>query len=160
MLQRKADGMVLAATEMLKGCLLPALLVLIFANGASAQTSEPSTAAATQSSAAPHRHAKNSIDDRVTVFARNLDLSVTQQAQMKGILEQRQQQLLQIRTNPSISGEARIDQFRQLQDQTVERIRAILTDDQKKKYDPLAVRKVQQQQTPDVDSWLAATRPH
>ena len=51
-------------------------------------------------------------------------------------------------------------QFRALQDNTVERIRAVLNEEQKKKYDPLAVRRVQP--APDqrsVEDWLKATTP-
>lgn len=160
MLRRKYDCTVVAAIEMAKRGFLFTMMALVFAACAAAQTPEPSSAATTQASPEPHRHARNSIDDRVTVFAKSLDLSVTQQAQLRTILEERQQQIVQLRANTSLLGEARIDRFRALQDQTVERIRAILTDDQKKKYDPLTVRKVQQQQNTDVDKWLAATRPH
>jgi len=100
------------------------------------------------------------MDDRIKVLARTLDLSAAQQSQVKTILEQGRQQMIQNRLNTSISGSARIDQFRALQDQTIERIRAILTEEQKRKYDLLAARKLQQQATPpDVDAWLDATRP-
>lgn len=160
MLRTKNHRAILAAWEVAKRCLLPALVVLVFVNRTPAQTPEQPAAVAAQPSTAPHRHAKNSIDDRVAVFAKSLDLNASQQAQLRTILEERQQQSVQLRANTALSGEARIDRFRALQDQTVERIRAILTDDQKKKYDPLTVRKVQQQQNTDVDKWLAATQPH
>lgn len=100
------------------------------------------------------------IDDRVKVFAKNLDLNQEQQAAVKKILEQRQQETLRIRQDSSISGAARIAQFRALQDNTVERIRAVLNDEQKKKYDPLAVRR--RQPAPDqrsVEDWLKVTTP-
>ena len=100
------------------------------------------------------------IDDRVRVLARNLELNEAQQAAVKRILEQRQQETLRIRQDTSISGGARIERFRALQDQTVERIRAVLNEEQKKKYDPLAVRRV----TPasdqkSVEDWLKITNP-
>ncbi|MBZ5654813.1 MAG: hypothetical protein LAO56_05990 [Acidobacteriia bacterium] len=100
------------------------------------------------------------IDDRVKVFAKKLDLNEAQQAAVKKILEQRQQETLRIRLDSSISGRARIEQFRALQDNTVERIRAILTEEQRQKYDPLAVRRVQP--APDqrsVEDWLKVTTP-
>jgi hypothetical protein len=55
----------------------------------------------------------------------------------------------------SMSGSDRIAQIRMLQDQTIMRIRSVLNDEQKKKYDPLAVRRVQP--APDqrsVEDWL------
>jgi Spy/CpxP family protein refolding chaperone len=100
------------------------------------------------------------IDDRVKVFAKNLDLSEAQQAAVKKILEQRQQETLRLRRDSSISGSARIAQFRALQDNTVERIRAVLNEEQRKRYDPLAVRRIQP--APDqrsVEDWIKATTP-
>jgi Spy/CpxP family protein refolding chaperone len=100
------------------------------------------------------------IDDRVKVFAKNLDLTEAQQAAVRKILEQRQQETLQIRQDPTLSGSARIDRFRAIQDDTVGRIRAVLNEEQKKKYDPLAVRRIKP--APDqrsVEDWLKATTP-
>ena len=105
-------------------------------------------------------HRRPSIDDRVRVFAKNLDLTEAQQAAVKKILEQRQQEALRIRNDSSVSGSVRIERFRALQDNTVERIRAVLNEEQKKKYDPLAVRR--RQPAPDqrsVEDWLKVTTP-
>jgi Spy/CpxP family protein refolding chaperone len=100
------------------------------------------------------------IDDRVRVLARSLDLNEAQRAAVKKILEQRRQETLRIRQDSSISGGARIDRFRALQDNTVERIRAVLNEEQKKKYDPLAVRRTQPApQQRSVEDWLKVTTP-
>ena len=108
-----------------------------------------------------HRvHRRPSIDDRVKLLAKNLDLTESQQAAVKKILEQRQQAAIRLRLDPSISGSARIDRFRALQDKTVERIQAVLNEEQKKKYDPLAVRGIPP--APDqrsVEDWLKVTMP-
>lgn len=107
-----------------------------------------------------HGRRRPSIDDRVKVFAKNLDLNEAQQAAVKKILEQRQQETLRIRQDQSISGSARIERFRAVQDNTVERIRAVLNEEQRKKYDPLAVRRIQP--APDqrsVEDWLKVTTP-
>jgi len=87
-------------------------------------------------------------------------LSDAQQAVVKRILEQRQAEILRLRQDGSIPGEERIARLRALQDQTVLRIRAVLNEDQKKKYDPLAVREItppQGQKT--VEDWLKETTP-
>jgi hypothetical protein len=100
------------------------------------------------------------LDDRVKVLAKNLELNEAQQIAVKKILEQRQQEALRIRLDPSISGGARIEQFRALQDNTVLRIRAVLNEEQKKKYDPLAVRRIQPApQQRSVEDWLKITTP-
>jgi hypothetical protein len=108
-----------------------------------------------------HRaHRRPSLDDRIKVLAKSLELNEAQQAAVKKILEQRQQETLRLRMDPSISGSTRIARFRALQDNTVERIRAVLNEEQKKKYDPLAVRRAQP--APDqrsVEDWLKVTTP-
>jgi hypothetical protein len=94
------------------------------------------------------------------VLAKSLDLNEAQQATVKRILVQRQQETMRIRLDSSISGATRIERFRALQDHTVERIRAVLNEEQKKKYDPLAVRRVTP--APDqksVEDWLKVTNP-
>jgi hypothetical protein len=89
-----------------------------------------------------------------------LDLSDSQTTAIKTILEERQREAVHLRLDPSINGNTRIERFRKLQDDTVERIRAVLNDEQKKRYDPLATRKLQP--APDqrtVEDWLKVTAP-
>ena len=105
-------------------------------------------------------HRRPTLDDRVKALAKALDLSDTQQVAVKKILEQRQLETLRLRQDGSISGEERIGRLRALQDQTILRIRSVLNDDQKKKYDPLAVR--ERAPAPDqksVEEWLKETTP-
>ena len=113
---------------------------------------------------APRQHhtaARQSLDERVRLFARNYDLNESQQAEVKKILEQRQQETLQIRADPSINGDARIERFRALQVTTVERIRAVLTEEQRKKYNPLAPQQIPKAEGQrSVEDWLKLTTPH
>ena len=109
----------------------------------------------------PRRQTKPGMDDRVRPLAQALDLNEAQQSAVKKILEQRQQQAGRIRRDPSILGSARIDKFRALQDSTVEQIRAVLNEEQRKKYDPFAARKIQPTpQQRSAEDWLQATSPH
>lgn len=108
----------------------------------------------------PRGRRRPNIDDRVKGLARNLDLNEAQQSAVKKILEQRQQETLRLRLDPSLSGDARLDRFRAIQDNTVLRIRAVLNEEQKKKYDPLAVRRLPSApQQRSVEDWLKATTP-
>jgi len=95
------------------------------------------------------------------VLAKNLELTEIQRSAVKKILEQRQKDTIRIR-NSDVPGGLRIGQFRALQDRTVEQIRAVLTDQQRKKYDPMIVRKVPASDTPQrtVDDWIKLTTPH
>lgn len=109
---------------------------------------------------APYRYKRPSIDDRVKVLAKNLELNEAQQSAVKRILEQRQQETLRLRLDPSLTGSARIDRFRAVQETTVQRIRAVLNEEQRKKYDPLAVRRIQPApEQRSVEDWLKATTP-
>lgn len=140
-----------------------ALPVLMSAAPALAQVS-PSSQGAGNTSAArrtTHGYRYPTLDDRVRTLAKNLDLSAAQQAAVKKILEERQEETLRLRLDSSLTGSARIDKFRALQEKTVERIRAVLKEEQKKKYDPLAVRRLPPpQEQRSVEDWLKATTPH
>jgi hypothetical protein len=107
-----------------------------------------------------HSSRTSTIDSRVSVFAKNLELTEAQQSAVKKILQDRQRQSLRIRLDGSTSGADRIEQFRILQQNTVARIRAVLNEEQKKKYDPFATQKVQQTPERSVEDWLKLTTPH
>jgi hypothetical protein len=78
---------------------------------------------------------------------------------VKKILEQRQQEILRI--THAFSGSDRLSQLRALQVRTVEQIRTVLNDEQKKKYDPLGQRPPQQASPQmSVEDWLKARTPH
>jgi hypothetical protein len=101
------------------------------------------------------------LEDRVKVLAESLHLDDAQQVAVTKILEERQQETLRIRRDASISGSDRMAQFRAIQDRTVVRIRSVLNEEQKKKYDPLAVRRVEPApEQRSVEDWIKATTPH
>jgi hypothetical protein len=105
-----------------------------------ADTNTPSPASPTpQRSRTRTRPAyrRHTIDERVAQFSKALDLDDTQKAGVKAILERQQMRTRQLQLDSNISGEERINRFRALQQETVARIRALLNDEQKKKYDPL-----------------------
>jgi hypothetical protein len=105
------------------------------------------------------RRTRPTVDDRVKVLAKSLDLNESQQTAVKKILERRQQETLRIRTDANISGSARMEQFRMLQDRTAEQIRAVLNEEQRKKYDPFAARRIPQSEGRTVEDWLKVTTP-
>ena len=107
-----------------------------------------------------HNHRRVTLEDRVKVLATNLNLDQPQQDAVLKILQGRMEESLRIRRDTSISGGARIEQLRTLQDNTVLQVRAVLNEEQKKKYDPLAVRTREpaaDQKT--VEDWLELTTP-
>ena len=101
---------------------------------------------------------RGSVDQRVARLTHALQLSELQQSVVKRILEQRRQQFWQIRGDTSLSGSERIDRVRAVQESTAREIRSVLTDEQKKRYDPLAVRRLAPAQGQNsVEDWRKAT---
>jgi hypothetical protein len=143
------------------------LLNAVFASPLAAQANDavqatPATPAAPATPAQPAHpaHRRPNLDDRVKALATALALNDAQQAAVKKILEQRQMEILRLRRDGSIPGSVRIERLRALQDQTVQRIRLVLNDEQKKKYDPLAVRQTGPAQgQKSVEDWLKVTTP-
>jgi Spy/CpxP family protein refolding chaperone len=107
---------------------------------------------------APHRYRRITIDDQVKGLTKSLDLTETQQTAVKKILELRQQESLRIWRGTS--GSERVSRFRMLQVRTASRIRSVLNDEQKKKYNPLGQRPPQQPDQKSVEDWMKATTPH
>ena len=111
---------------------------------------------------APQRHTQSvyrrrTVDERVKGFAETLNLDPAQQAGVKAALERQQREARQIQFDQSLSGPERIGRFRALQQDTVSRIRALLNDEQKKKYDPLNHGPTATISQPSVEEWLKAT---
>jgi Spy/CpxP family protein refolding chaperone len=133
------------------------LVVALWRQPALAQASE--TVAHPRRTSSPYK--RPTLDDRVAVLSKNLELTEAQRSAVKKILEQRQQQTVRIRELEA-PGNVRIEQFRALQERTVAQIRAVLTDEQKKKYDPLLPRTRPAPSAPQrsVEDWIKATTPH
>jgi hypothetical protein len=100
---------------------------------------------------------RRTVDERVKSFAETLNLDPAQQAGVKAALERQQREARQIQFDQSLPGPERIGRFRALQQDTVSRIRALLNDEQKKKYDPLNHGMTPTTSQPSVEDWLKAT---
>ena len=146
---RSAQHGILARVALVVALLLPSAWVSAQANDA-AQTAHRTT---------PH-YKRPSLDDQVEALAKYLDLNDGQRSLLKNILFQRQQEILQMRLASSTAKTSPNDRFRAIEDKTVERIRATLNEEQRKKYDPIGERRLPpaSQQT-SVEEWLKATGP-
>jgi len=147
------------SANMLPKRLAIALLLLVLGMPCTLLRAQAADAASLQPQTPPHRSKRSYIEARLNILTKRLGLSDAQQSALNNILEDRQQQTLRIRRDSSISGSVRIERFRALQDTTVQRIRALLTDEQKKRYDPLASRQLQSTPERSVEDWLKATTP-
>lgn len=114
-----------------------------------------STQAANSQQRPRYIYRKHTLEDRVKDLAKKLDLDEQQQAGVKAVLERQQLQARKIQFDQTLSGEERISLFRDLQEDSVLRIRALLNDEQKKKYDPLNHSTDQTDSSqPYIDNWL------
>jgi len=144
-----------------RGCrifakLAPLLPLLLLTASISAQV--PESAQGSQS--VIRKHKRPSPDERGKALATYLELDQAQHMALQKILEQRQAEVLQMRFTPLPAGSAQIDRFRAIQDKAANRIRAVLNQEQRKKYDLLAIpRSSPPGSKTSVQDWLKAATP-
>jgi hypothetical protein len=99
------------------------------------------------------------LDDRVKVFAKALDLDAAQQSQLRKILLGQRDAVRRVWTDKSLSSAERAPATRAASERTGDEIRAILNDEQRKKYNsasPAAAPDKGDERS--VEQWLDATR--
>jgi hypothetical protein len=113
------------------------------------------------STAPQPRHAKKpTLDDQVQKLAKTLDLNEVQQSEVKRILEKQQDSIRRLRDQGAPAGTDLVTRLYAIHAQTMTQIRAILNDEQRKKYDTFAQPQVQNSSTPvNVDDWLKPAKP-
>jgi len=92
------------------------------------------------------------IDEQARVLAADLSLTQDQQARLKIILQLQQQQVQAVIYDRSLSQEKRMDKFRSLNDSLVSKIRDLLIDDQRKKFDLRTGRKTGDLEVKHIES--------
>jgi len=80
---------------------------------------------------------EQSVDDRLKHLTKELNLTEDQQSKVKSILGDEQKQLSALRQDSSLSQEDRRAKFEETKKNTSQQIRALLNEDQQKKYDEL-----------------------
>jgi len=117
----------------------PGLLVLALAGPGSLPS--PVTAAE-QGQADVSRHAaagrarRSGLEDRVATLTKALDLDAKQQAALRKVLLGQREQMQRIWSDQSMPSANRIALTRAVTKQTADQIRALLNEEQRKKYDP------------------------
>lgn len=77
------------------------------------------------------------IDQRVQMYTQRLNLTQEQQTKLRAILENEQQQIQELRTNTAVAPQERMGKVRQIREETNNKIREILTPEQKEKFDAM-----------------------
>jgi len=132
------------------GC---AYAFVVLLSNASAQP-EPTSA---QPGPAP-THRQSALEQRITLLTAELGLDAQQQAQVRRILEDQREQVMTVWNDSSLPAANRVSATRVIGDRTADRIRAILTEEQKAKYHQ--ARKPREpgenSPSPSVEEWMKA----
>jgi hypothetical protein len=115
-----------------------------------------SVAHAVESQAPVHTVTAGTLDHRVAVLSKALDLDARQQRELWKIFASQREAVKKIWSDPALLAAERVPATRAAEERTADAIRAILTDEQKKKYNP--PRPAPPSGRPDVGAWMDATR--
>jgi hypothetical protein len=141
------SGVLRLAATLLLVCVWPAL--------AATPASTPAAPAELLASALP------ALDKRVALLAKELDLSEAQQVAMRKLLLEQREKVARLWNETAIPAQDRIRATQLIGDQTADRIRQLLTEEQRKKYiQPRAKRPdpAPGDQKRSVEEWMQSTR--
>jgi protein CpxP len=83
------------------------------------------------------RHQMASPDAQLARLTKKLNLTSDQQTQIKPLLENQQQQIMQVHQDQSLSRQDRMTKVQSIHEDTKGKIEAVLNDDQKQKYEAM-----------------------
>ena len=141
------------------GWLAVSVAVLAIFAAAPARADEP--AAPTPPRPVAHTQVGGTLDHRVQVLAKALALDERQQAQLRTILEEQRVAVLKIWRDTKLLPAERAPATHAVADRTADRIRAILTEEQRAKYNPPKPPPppAPESGAPNVETWMKTTRP-
>lgn len=134
---------------MLKHCLLALTLACLFCAVSSTAIAQDSGASNQQSTPAPSEgmpghgpgHGQFDPAKRAAMLTKRLNLSSDQQSKVEEILKSEQSQMQSLRTDSSVSQEDRHSKMMEIHKSSNDQIRALLNDDQQKKWDQMQSRR-------------------
>jgi hypothetical protein len=106
-----------------------------------------------------HPTAGRTLDHRVKALSKALDLDAAQRAELREILEDRRQAVMKIWSDRALLPAERVPATRAVEERTAERIRAILNDEQKKRYNPPKPKGTQAPPA-NVEAWMERQALH
>ena len=109
------------------------------------------------SQAPPRSASARTIQNRVAMLTKALDLDARQQAELQGIFADQREAVRKIWNDRSLLPAERVPATRAAEDRTADQIRSILNDVQKKKYNPPKPPPAPDARPPDVSAWMDAT---
>jgi hypothetical protein len=139
------------------------VVAALLIGAASAAAVEPVAATLPAAPGAVHRQAtRGTLDGRLEALARMLNLDTRQQASVRELLQRQRMQLAQIWEDAGVPAAYRVHATRMLSEQTSENIRALLNEEQKKKFpqpQPVRAAPADALGGRSIDEWISVT-PH
>jgi Spy/CpxP family protein refolding chaperone len=137
-----------------------------------ARAAEPEGPNATDTSEAPardsratavprqarHRSTAQGFEDRVRRLAKGLDLDAAQEAKLRALLDNERRQIARIRSGGTQPDSERVGATLAVIDHTREEIRAMLNEEQRKKYPAAVPRELLGAPHADVEYWTRLTQ--
>ena len=133
------------------------------ADTGAAPDNKPATPAAGQSrradaraAAAGRAHAGGILDERVAFYAKELNLDAHQQSELRRLLIEQRERVQQLWSETTMPAAQRIQATKAIEDATSDRIRAMLNEEQRKKYNPPRPPhdKLIEAQSTSVEDWM------
>lgn len=99
------------------------------------------------------------LDERVAFYAKELNLDARQQSELRGLLSEQREQVQRLWSDTTMPAAQRIQATKAIEDATSDRIRALLNEEQRKKYNPPRPPhdKLIQAQATSVEDWMRLT---
>lgn len=117
----------------------------------------PGSARPSTGHAGLRRHEGSTLEDRVRALTLGLDLDAAQQADLRRVLLNQREQVVKVWNDPSpVPAAYRIAAVKAIADHTADQIRALLNDEQRKKYNPPKRPSQGAEPRPDVAAWMEA----
>lgn len=101
-----------------------------------------------------------SLDVRVMALAQTLDLDAMQQSALRQVLEGQREQVMKVWSDSSVPATYRISATQAISSKTADQIRALLNEEQRKKYNaPRQIHEMAGTSKRSVEDWMEATKP-
>lgn len=84
----------------------------------------------------PRQHGGRSLEERVTMLSKALDLDARQRSELRKVLEDQREQVSRVWSDTSVPAPYRVLTTQAISDRTADRIRALLNEGQRKRYNP------------------------
>ena len=101
------------------------------------------------------QHSRASLDGRVHTLSQALNLDATQQSKLRMLLVSQREQVGRLWNDTAVPPAYRVSATRAISEQTADRIRALLNEEQRKKFNPpRRPREAADAATPSVEDWM------